>query len=83
MVGGADQDGFGIHLCTGTHLDVSRASHHVGDQGTTAGIQAHSDVEGLGIKVLVAVCDQVQQAHLQLRLAAHARHGSADDFQVR
>ena len=82
LVVGADQNRFGMDLCAAADLDVGRACHQVGDRGATAGVQTDGNVQGLGIKVLVAVGEQVQQADQEFRLAAHARNGGAQNLQV-
>ena len=83
LVGGVDQDGLGVDLRALAHLDVGGAGHQIRDQRATAGQQAHGQVEGLRVEVLVAVGDQVDQAGLDLGVLADTGHRAANDAKVR
>ena len=65
LVVGADEDGFSVHFCTAANLHIGSACDQVGHQSTTAGKKANGNVESLGVKVLIAVGDQVKQTHIE------------------
>ena len=83
LVGGVNQDGLGVDRRALAHLHVGSTSHQIGDQRAAAGQQTDRQVEGLGVKVLVAVGDHIDQASLDLGVLADAGHRAAHNAQVR